>query len=94
MTNHKGRPKGVPQRQHEPTPEEIITARHMHHAGATAEEIQNALGWACNLKTVVKRLSRFGLKVRINNGRRAHMGDETYLNWRPNHHAKNSTDGP
>ncbi len=88
MTNHKGRPKGTPQRQHEPTPEELLIARRLHHEGAIAEEIKAALGWVCNTKTVVKRLSRYGLKVRFNRGRRAHMGDDTYLNWRPNHHAK------
>lgn len=58
-------------------PSDIRLARHMAWAGASAQEISDALGWGVTQHCAWKRLTKYGIKTHPH--KRAHRGDKTSL---------------
>lgn len=59
-----------------PTNKEIVLARKMAGAGATLQQVHDALGWNCCLGATKNRLLKFNIKP---GHPRAHKGYETSI---------------
>ena len=65
---------------YEPSGAEISLGRRMNKEGSSLQEVHEALGWDCGIRTTAERFKRYGIHLKRNPSyKRAHDGDLTTM---------------